>query len=139
MLSSQGASVKTKAGFLVKQTIAQQSVIGNFATSKFIIGQGFQQSNKIKALPILIPNVAIETITYPNPFIDKVNFKFSSPIDGIITILLFDSLGRLVYSTKKYSEDSILTIDNLFLATGQYFAKLTTTNYTYTVNLLKTK
>lgn len=139
MLSSQGASVKTKGGYLVKQTIAQQSVIGNFATSKFIVGQGFQQSNKIKIIPGLIPNVAIETITYPNPFIDKVNFKFSSPIDGVITILLFDSLGRLVYSTKKYPVDSVLTIDNLFLATGQYFAKLSGANYTYTINLLKTK
>jgi hypothetical protein len=136
MLSSQGASVKTR-GVVVRQTIGQQSVTGNFTNSKFIVGQGFQQSNKLTTS--ITPKVTTATLTYPNPFIDKVNFQFSSAIDGAITIVLFDSLGRLVYSAEKYPINNILTIDNLFFPAGQYFVKLTANNYTYTTKLLKTK
>ena len=137
MLSSQGASTHTSGGVIVRQTIGQQSAIGNYRNSDIIVGQGFLQSNKMKtALP---PVITIKTITYPNPFIDRVNFQFSSPITGPIKVALFDIMGRLVYYKEKMAVDNTLTIDNLSFAQGEYFAKLTAKNYTYTTNLLKSK
>jgi len=137
MLSSQGASTHTSGGVTVRQTIGQQSAIGNYRNSDIIVGQGFLQSNKMKtALP---PVITITTITYPNPFIDRVNFQFSSPISGPIKVALFDIMGRLVYYKEKMAVDNTLTIDNLSFAQGEYFAKLTAKNYTYTTNLLKSK
>jgi hypothetical protein len=137
MLSSQGTSTHTSGGVTVRQTIGQQSVIGNYRNSDIIVGQGFLQSNKMKtALP---PVITITTITYPNPFIDRVNFQFSSPITGPIKVALFDIMGRLVYYKEKMAVDNTLTIDNLSFAQGEYFAKLTAKNYTYTTNLLKSK
>jgi hypothetical protein len=48
-------------------------------------------------------------------------------------------MGRLVYYKEKMAVDNTLTIDNLSFAQGEYFAKLTAKNYTYTTNLLKSK
>lgn len=137
MISSQGTSVKATAGFFVKQTVGQQSVTGNYTGAKFLVGQGFQQSNKMKTTNS--PLIHVNTITYPNPFVDKVNFQFSSVIEGPIKIVLFDGLGRLIYSEEKYPLNNILTIDNLFFPNGEYFVKLTANNYSYTTTLLKSK
>ena len=137
MLSSQGTTTHTSRGVMVRQTIGQQSAIGNYRNSNLIVGQGFLQSNNMKtALP---PVISITTITYPNPFIDRVDFQFSSPITGPIKVALFDIVGRLIYYKEKMSINSTLTIDNLSFAQGEYIVKLTAKNYTYSTTLLKSK
>jgi len=83
--------------------------------------------------------VVIDAIAFPNPFIDKINFQFSSFVDGPIKISIFDLLGRLVFTDVKFPFNNTITIDNLFFAEGEYFAKLTANNLSYSTNLLKTK
>ncbi len=137
MLSSQGTTSRTSTGIILRQTVGQQSATGNYRDSNFIVGQGFQQSNKMKtAVP---PVISVTTTTYPNPFIDRVNFQFSSPVSGPFKISLFDVMGRLVYFKEKTAINNIVTIDNLSFAQGEYFVKLTAKNYTYSTNLLKSK
>jgi len=137
MLSSQGTTSRSSTGIIVRQTIGQQSAIGNYRDSNLIVGQGFQQGNKMKtAIPQVI---SVTTTTYPNPFVDSVNFQFSSPITGPIKVALFDVMGRLVYYKEKVSINNIVTIDNLSFAQGEYFVKLTAKNYSYSTNLLKSK
>ena len=137
MLSSQGTTSRSSTGIIVRQTIGQQSAIGNYRDSNLIVGQGFQQGNKMKtAIPQVI---SVTTTTYPNPFVDSVNFQFSSPITGPIKVVLFDVMGRLVYYKEKVSINNIVTIDNLSFAQGEYFVKLTAKNYSYSTNLLKSK
>lgn len=137
MLSSQGTTTHTFGGVTIRQTIGQQSAIGNYRGAYVIVGQGFLQSDKMKtALP---PVISITTITYPNPFINSVNFQFSSLITGPIKVALFDVMGRLVYYREKMAFDNTLTIDNLSFSQGEYFVKLTAKNYTYSTNLLKSK
>jgi hypothetical protein len=137
MLSSQGATARTSSGVVVRQTIGQQSVTGNYKNSNFIVGQGFQQSNKMKSTSS--SDIVIKAIAFPNPFIDKINFQFSSFVDGPIKITIFDVLGRLVFTDVKFPFNNTITIDNLSFAEGEYFAKLTAKNLTYSTNLLKTK
>ena len=137
MLSSQGVTSLTSGGVTVRQTIGQQSVTRNYKNSNFIVGQGFQQSNKMKSSSSSI--TIIKIITYPNPFVEKVNFKFSSSIDGPIKIAIYDIVGRLVFTDEKLLINNIVSFDNLFFAEGGYFAKLTANNFTYSTNLLKRK
>lgn len=137
MLSSQGGSARTSGGVTVRQTIGQQSVIGNYKNSNFIVGQGFQQSNKMKSSS---PSITIiKVIAYPNPFVETVNFKFSSSVEGPIKITIYDIVGRLVFTDEKFSINNIVSYDNLFFAEGEYFAKLTANNFTFSTNLLKRK
>jgi hypothetical protein len=137
MFSSQGITTRVSGGVTVRQTIGQKSVIGNYKNSNFIVGQGFQQSNKMKSSSSSI--IAIKVIAYPNPFVESVNFKFSSSVEGPIKISLYDIVGRLVYTDEKLLINNIVSFDNLFFAEGEYFAKLTANNFNYSTNLLKRK
>jgi hypothetical protein len=137
MISAQGGNAVTQSGIIVKYTVGQQSVTGTKA-GNVILQQGFQQSNWDT---IIAANnvVLVNTTTFPNPFIDSVNFQFSAPISGPIKISLFDVMGRLVYYKEKIAVNNTVTIDNLSFAQGEYFAKLTAKNFTYSTNLLKSK
>jgi len=136
MLSSQGTST-TAGGFKVSQTIGQLSVIGNYRGSDVIVGQGFQQSRNMKT--VKAPVITVTTTTYPNPFVDQINFEFSSVISGPIKFSLYDVMGRLVAYQEKTATDTILTINELSLSEGEYFVKLSAKNYNYSTNLLKSK
>jgi len=136
MLSSQGTTT-TAGGYKVSQTIGQQGATGNFRSSDVIVGQGFQQSNNMKI--VKAPVITVSTTTYPNPFINQINFEFSSVVSGPIKFSLYDIMGRLVAYQEKEAIDTILTINELTLTEGEYFVKLSSKNYNYSTNLLKSK
>ena len=137
MLSAQGGVATTSKGVKVSQTIAQQGAIGTSTTKKAIVSQGFQQS-KISNTAI-VKNDAINTLVYPNPVEDIVNFKFSAPVEGKIAVSIFDIHGRLLLYQEKEAEDNILTITNLLLAAGEYFVKLDGNRYSFATTILKSK
>ena len=103
MLSAQGKSVQLSNGMFVSQTIGQQSVIGSYTNAAKIYGQGFQQNVWNKHIQSTSKK-AITTITYPNPFINTINFQFSQPIKSQIHIELFDIRGRLVLQTDEIQQ-----------------------------------
>ena len=135
MLSSQGKSVVMSNGVLISQTIGQQSAIGNFKNG-YTVGQGFQQSNWKK---IVAKNIetTISTITFPNPFISRINFQFSKQITDKIQIAIFDVRGRLIFQQEKRVNNNILTIDLESIASSNYLVRLTAENYTYYTQILK--
>ena len=87
MISAQGGSATTQSGLVVKYTIGQQSVTGT-KTGNVIVQQGFQQSNWDKI--IATNNVVVNTTTFPNPYVDVVNFQFSQSIGDSVSLLVFD-------------------------------------------------
>lgn len=135
MLSAQGNTAITSKGVKVTQTIAQQSVVGTNRTNKLIVSQGFQQSKISNAA--IVTNNTITTIVFPNPVIDNVNFKFSSPVMGKIKITLFDIHGRLLLYQEKEAIDNILTITNFQLAEGEYIIRLDGSRYSFTTTIIK--
>lgn len=138
MLSAQGSSNLLTSGILIKQTIGQQSTIGNYKLPSAIIRQGFQQSLISKSLSTTFIN-EILTTTYPNPFVDQIHFQFSKPISGLITVTIFDLLGRLLYKEQKEASQNILTIGNLNFSQNEYLVKLSATNYNYTTQIIQSK
>jgi hypothetical protein len=138
MLSSQGSSNILNSGTLVKQTIGQQSVIGNTNKNNTVVSQGFQQSLLSKTGTSSLVD-EILTTTYPNPFVDQINFQFSIPIGGLINITIFDLLGRLVYKAQREATQNILTLENLRFSQNEYLVKLTAKNYNYTTHIIQTK
>jgi hypothetical protein len=138
MLSSQGSSNLLLTGVLVHQTIGQQSIIGNAKKNNTIVGQGFQQSLSSKVGTSLLVN-EILTTTYPNPFVDQINFTFSIPVSGLINITIFDLLGRLVYKAQKEATQNTLTLENLHFSQNEYLVKLAAKNYNYSTHIIQTK
>ena len=87
MISAQGGNSVTQSGIVVKYTIGQQSVTGT-KTGNVIIQQGFQQSNWDKIIATNNLEV-VNTTTYPNPYVDVVNFQFSQSIGDSVSLLVF--------------------------------------------------
>jgi hypothetical protein len=139
MLSSQGNSTKKANGLVVKQTVGQQSTTGSSSNKNYVLMQGFQQSlwSKYIASNKIETPEDIKTITYPNPFTENVNFQFSKPMTDVISIYIFDILGRLVYEQKKKADSTILTIDLTTLSSSEYLVRLSTTNLNYYTKIIK--
>jgi len=138
MLSAQGASQELSSGVIINQTIGQQSSTGNSSTD-FVVMQGFQQNLWGK---YITSNAAedlkgIKTITYPNPFTETVNFQFSEPVTGVVTISVFDILGRVVYQQEKVPINTTLTIDLSILPATKYLVRLQTLKLTYYTQIIK--
>jgi hypothetical protein len=138
MLSSHGATKVLPNGIVVKQTIGQQSTTGN-SDNNYVVMQGFQQSvwGKYIATNNTVVINAIKTTTYPNPFTETVNFQFSEPITDLITITVFDILGRLIFEQKKVSVNTILTINLAQLSSSEYLIRLNASKFSYYTKIIK--
>lgn len=135
-LASQGTSKNLSNGMFVSQSIGQLSVVGNQTVQGYTYGQGFQQSVWSKYINSN-SNSSITTITYPNPFINTVNFQFSQVINDNISVAIYDVRGRLVYTEEKNPTGNILTIELPDFASSNYLVKLSSNNYTYFTQILK--
>lgn len=136
MLSAQGKSTVLSNGTFISQTVGQQSVIGNATKNGYTTGQGYQQIVWGKYISSNLPS-EITTTTYPNPFIQSVNFQFSKPINETISIAIFDVRGRLIYQQEKRAIDNLLTIDLESIASSNYLVRLLSANYTYYTQIFK--
>ncbi|MFV7236933.1 MULTISPECIES: T9SS type A sorting domain-containing protein [Flavobacterium] len=135
MLSSQGLSKKMPDGSIIRQTIGQQTLIGT-SSNNYVVMQGFQQSIWGKYIySNLIDD--IKTTTYPNPFIETINFQFSKPINGLIEVNIFDIVGRKIFELKKKSNDNILIIDLSLLPSSEYLIRLNAFNFSYYTKIIK--
>lgn len=137
-ISSLGLSTHSVNGLSIKQSVGQQSVIGNSTANNLFLGQGFLQGKftNFKSQP----NISlIETSIYPNPFFDKINFQFSNIITGLISISIYDITGKLIFSVDKQSSNNLLSIDQLHFPEGEYLVKLSADNYNYSTIILRSK
>ena len=137
MLSAQGTTTQLTNGVYVSQTIGQQSVIGTSTKDGVTYSQGYQQSvwsTYFKQNAVLS---SITTTTYPNPFVQTVNFQFSKPLSDVISASVYDIRGRLIFSQEKQASGNILTLDMPQLASSNYLVRLSTPNYTYYTQILK--
>jgi hypothetical protein len=136
MISAQGVLEKMPDGTIIRQTIGQQSVIGNSDNENYVVIQGFQQNlwGKYTSSNMLGD---IKTVAYPNPFIETINFQFSKPITDVINVHVFDILGRLIFKQNKKLNDSILTIDLSLLPNSEYLVRLNTIGFNYYTKIIK--
>ncbi len=134
MISSQGGTTTTANGHLVRYTVGQQSVTGT-STNGYVVQQGFQQSNWSK---ILEQNtVSVATIVYPNPFVNEVNFTFSTSPGEKISAYVFDVLGRLVYSEEVKNDNNSIKLSLVQLSTAEYLVRLTADKFIFSTKILK--
>ena len=78
---------------------------------------------------------------YPNPFTNEINAEFLLADSQIVTVEIFNVLGKTVYSNKEMKNHTIynkIRIYNLSnLGSGVYIIKLTTENKVYQDKILK--
>jgi hypothetical protein len=137
MISSQGATKKTSNGTLVRQSIGQLSTSGNYDSETMTVGQGFQQSLWQKYIASSKTEAVGDISTYPNPFVNLVNFQLVENIVGVISIYVFDVNGRLVFQKDKEMNGSLLTVDLSSLPRSQYLVRLKSEKFNYYTKILK--
>ena len=134
MISSQGGSKVTENGQFVRYTIGQQSVTGT-SSNGYVVQQGFQQSNWGK---ILEQNtISVTTTAFPNPFVNEINFSFSTSPGEKISAYVFDVLGRLVYSEDVKNENNSIKLSLVHLSTAEYLVKLTSEKFVHSAKIIK--
>jgi hypothetical protein len=134
MISAQGGNSVSQSGIVVKYTVGQQSVTGT-KTGNVIVQQGFQQSNWDKI--IATNEVVINTTTYPNPYVDVLNFQFSQSIGDSVSLLVFDVLGRQVYANSLQIFENKTSINLQELQSAEYFVQLSNNTFTYHTKIIK--
>ena len=130
------ASTTTSSGFIIKQTVGQQSVSGN-SQGDVIVQQGFQQNYWQELLKT--SNIAgIMITTYPNPFREVLNFRFSNVSGTSVQVSIFDSYGRSVFEKTSMVNDNLLTLEDMpILPSAQYLVRLSGTNLNYFTTIIK--
>ncbi len=74
-------------------------------------------------------------ITYPNPFVNSVRFKFNTEIDDPVHLEIHSIDGQLVYTSNMVNNE--INVDLNQLQEGSYFYTLTTEKSTYSGVLIK--
>ena len=134
MISAQGGNATTPSGTIVKYTIGQQSITGT-KTGNVIVQQGFQQSNWDK---IIANNaVLVNTTTFPNPYVDIINFQFSQAVGENVSLLVYDVLGRQVYSNTLKVFENKTSVNLQVLQSAEYFVQLSNNTFTYHTRIIK--
>ncbi|MGV6831369.1 MAG: T9SS type A sorting domain-containing protein [bacterium] len=104
--------------YFIQESIGQQSVINVFETENYQLRQGFLQPID----PSFISNGADDNLLgrwYPNPFIDHINLIFDEPLLDVVTISLYDVIGRQLFlRTYNPAQEIRVSLENL--ANGSY-------------------
>lgn len=134
MFSSQGGTTITQTGVIIKYSVGQQSVTGT-KTGNVIVQQGFQQSKWDK---IISKNeVFVNIVTFPNPYVDLINFQFSQAVGENVSLLVYDVLGRQVFSNTLQIFENKTSVNLQVLQSAEYFIQLSNNIFTYHAKIIK--
>lgn len=133
--SSEKVTVNNKT-YQVQQSIGQGSVIGVATNGKYILRQGFIQPDVLAKITDKNMPLTLEVQAYPNPFTAGISLSFTDKVTTDINIVLYDVLGRLLYS-KKHSPKQSVHINLEHLAIGNYLLKIQTNQRQTVKNILK--
>ena len=76
---------------------------------------------------------------FPNPFNPSTKISYSLPVDGFVTLKVYDVLGREISSLVNENEKAgryEVSFDGSRLASGVYFCKMSSGNYSNIIKML---
>ncbi|MDG2194876.1 MAG: T9SS type A sorting domain-containing protein [Polaribacter sp.] len=133
--SSEKVTVNNKT-YRIQQSVGQGSIIGLASNGKYTLRQGFIQPNVLSKITDKNIPITLQINTYPNPFTEGITVSFTDNVTTDINIVLYDVLGRLLYS-KKHSPKQSVHINLEHLAIGNYLLKVQTNQQQIIKNILK--
>lgn len=94
-----GYYVSTEAGVSVSWTLGEP-VVGTLINEAegIMLTQGFQQGDFVVVNVPVDPNLGFTAKIFPNPAKTETTVKITSPIQGMVTLTVFDITGRVVLS-----------------------------------------
>ncbi len=132
--SSKAVSYKNRC-YIIRQSIAQTSVIGSFRSSGFVLHQGFIQPS-IYFAKVEEQEAKLMATVYPNSFASDVTITFGEAISCDIKVAVCDLSGRLVFSCT-YKPTQVLDVNLHFFASGLYVVRITSGKKVFSTKLIK--
>jgi len=131
---------------LIKRGVNNLNSVTKLKEYSDLIAKFYYENEPKEEQPTLIPNEYFLAQNYPNPFNTRTKIKFGIPISGFVEIILYDILGKKVFSIlNKYYEAGIYEIEfdagaeRINLSSGIYFYQMNTKYYTETKKMIFTK
>ena len=109
---------------------------------KMIDNDGSFEYSKAIEVDISSPKEFKLSQNFPNPFNPETKISYNIPIDGVVTLRVYDIMGRevvsLVNENKKTGSYDV-TFDGNRFASGVYFCKMTAKNFASSIKMLMIK
>lgn len=116
----------------IDETITSQEGLFSLLEGGMVLDS---RSNPIENIKIELPkvlssessNLSMDVIAYPNPVVDNLNLKLTSPIESQAQIFIYDLNGRIVkdiVNTSVYRGTQLINLEMESLPTGQYLYKV---------------
>lgn len=133
---SSGNIIVSNKNYTVQQSIGQNSAIGTFYNSNYIIRQGFIQPSVLAKISDAFKPIDLAVSFYPNPFAESASLEFTEKIIGNVKITVYNVLGSLVFS-KIYKAHQKVKLDFNNLSSASYILKVTANNKQFIKNIIK--
>ena len=124
-LALQGSShfvYKNNKSYFLQETIGQASVIKTYNANNYSLRQGFLQPISATIISEHL-DTTLQGVIYPNPFYNEVNVRLAEPVYDDITVVLYDVLGRLVFS-QVYHPMQLLVLKFDNISSGNYLLRM---------------
>lgn len=100
-----------------------------------------QTKNILIAMSQVMPEPAIENMSvYPNPVVDLLKVTFKSNLSGVIEVVIFNNIGKRVYSKESAIEtgNNVISIDirSKAIEPGIYFIQCVAEKEVFTRKLI---
>jgi hypothetical protein len=109
---------------------------------KMIDNDGSFEYSTVVDVDIAVPKEFKLTQNYPNPFNPETKISYNIPLDGIVSLTVFDILGKEIVSLVKENKKAgsyDITFDGSRFTSGVYFCKMTTNRFTSSIKMLLIK
>ncbi|WP_157687550.1 T9SS type A sorting domain-containing protein [Pedobacter psychrophilus] len=134
--ASQGISKTLNSGVFVSQSVGQSSIIGLMLKPNITVQQGYQQS-RFSIPTNVITYHAVQVTTFPNPFINVINLKFSKAVTESVTIMVADLYGKLLFQKTFLNPELGLNFQLDNLAPQSYILSLNGATFNYSTKIVK--
>ncbi|MBK9405458.1 MAG: T9SS type A sorting domain-containing protein [Ignavibacteria bacterium] len=114
----------------------------NYRLKQIDLNGNFEYFNLSNEIEVGVPNSFAMSQNYPNPFNPSTKINYDLPVDGIVSIKLYDLTGRQVaslVSEAKIAGYYTVNFDASNLASGMYFYRISAGSFTSTKKMALVK
>ncbi|MFM2369766.1 MAG: hypothetical protein RL619_2079 [Bacteroidota bacterium] len=122
--------------YIIQQSVGQGSVIGTFMNDNLILRQGFIQPDVLAKIADKTIPLNLEAVIYPNPFSENILLMFNEEVTSIISVEIYDIIGKLIFS-KDYSPSQSIDVSLGNLPVSNYIIKAKANNKQFVKKIIK--
>jgi hypothetical protein len=101
-----------------------------------ILRQGFIQPDVLAKIADKTIPLNLEAVIYPNPFSENILLMFNEEVTSIISVEIYDIIGKLIFS-KDYSPSQSIDVSLGNLPVSNYIIKAKANNKQFVKKIIK--